>query len=257
LPELTALVQRIGFRGDVWFACDERGEGPVLEFKGIYRGAFRRAKLDLAGAAGLVFKNARGRILVHRGKPTVDVQWNDMRVALNPARFFQSNPASWPTFFQWVHAFVTSFQLERVWDVHAGSGFLSSCLSGLQVLASEPEAAACKRLVRGFADAGIEAEVFQGSDEEALEAGYQLNEAGDGLILDPPREGLSKRLRQWIVEEGPDALLYFSCDMGSFARDLRQLMTAFEPVSPILAMNVNPGTLRLETAVMLARRPRD
>ena len=61
-------------------------------------------------------------------------------------------------------------------------------------------------------------------------------------------------LKQWLKEKGPEYLLYFSCEMASFARDVKELSEHYQISGPILAMNLNPGTLRLELGSMLQRK---
>jgi tRNA/tmRNA/rRNA uracil-C5-methylase (TrmA/RlmC/RlmD family) len=164
--------------------------------------------------------------------------------------FLQPNPSAWPVFWDWVQRFTARFSPQNVWDAHAGSGFLTSALNAPDIFASEPD-----RLAHGILQG-----LFVDKPEHCLHAtAERVIEEGllpfdlDAAVLDPPRSGLSSELRDWLRNAGPRCLLYFSCDMGTFARDLYSLSTRYEVESSILAMNVSPGTLRLELGVMLAR----
>ncbi len=254
LPSIAATSKKLRFRGDIYFATDATGGQPVLEWVGDRPlNHPPHEAVDLPGCAGLLFSDARGKHMRSFGNPRVDLTWNHFRVFLEPSCFFQSNPASWPYFFKWVGDFLDRYKPARVWDVHAGAGFLTSCLSGPAVWASEPENRArvqlevnLKREMPGY-------RLFAGSAEQALDAqDFAVHEV-DAMLLDPPRTGLSQTLTRWIVESGPPSLLYFSCDIGSFCRDVHRLSDAYRIASPLLAMNLNPGTLRLEVAAMFER----
>jgi len=250
LPELARLARASSFSGEIFFATDAEGNRPVFTFRGQAT-ALEELETELAGIA---FETPSGEPLGTIGDPWVRFHWNRLRVALSPSAFFQSNPASWPVFWKWVDRFRETFAPTRVWDTHAGAGFLSSRLEGLEILATEPEPASFQALTEALASAEIPARTWCGTAERAMSKKKLAAHTCDGVILDPPREGLSKPLRDWLREQGPRAMLYFSCDIGTFCRDLAALRQTYSPESPVLAMNTNPGTLRLETAVLLGRK---
>ena len=251
LPMLRKGSKEMDFQGDIYFAVDASGEQPSFIFRGTFREGFHA---ETFGAKGIRFEHRGSGSTYSAGNPSVKHHWNGLSVNLNPNAFFQSNPASWPLFWQWVRRYREHFQPKCVWDVHAGAGFLSSGLEGTTLVATEPDGTAAKELSRALGAAGFHATVLHGTAEWAIRAKAAELAACDGALLDPPREGLSKPLRAWLREKGPRGLLYFSCDMGSFSRDLAALKSTYELVSPILAMNLNPGTLRLELAVLLERK---
>ena len=45
----------------------------------------------------------------------------------------------------------------------------------------------------------------------------------DLVILDPPRAGLVRELRQTLVQAGPPEILYIACDPATWARDVGEL----------------------------------
>ncbi|MDJ0835076.1 MAG: hypothetical protein QNK37_01085 [Acidobacteriota bacterium] len=250
LPRLKELSGVMAFSGHIFFAADAAGEHPVFTFRGKFRGKTDPVCNDLKG----VCLEIGGKGAKTIGNPTVTHQWHDVRVNLPATSFFQSNPASWPIFWDWVGRFLNRYKPKRIWDVHAGAGFLSSCLDGFQILATEPEPTAYAQLERGLRLAGLNAVTWCGTAEDALKKKRLNVSRCDAAVLDPPREGLSKPLRAHLRAAGPKALLYFSCDTASFSRDLAALKSVYSLASPVLAMNVNPGTLRLETSVILERR---
>lgn len=254
LPNLARAIKEAHFRGDVYFLTDSLGKSPVFELRGTARmGGLQPDHWQITGVAGLMVRSPEGKRLMKVGKPRVIFNWGSFKVSLPPSAFVQSNPASWPKFFELVAQYLKDWSPPRVWDTHAGSGFLSSCLAGLEVWASEPNRAAFEQLGIALRQAAFTHRIYQGTAETAIKRGFFKPTQEDGLILDPPREGLSNPLRQWIVDKGPQSLLYFSCDIASLARDLRHLGTAYRLVPPLHAMNVNPGTLPLECGLVMTR----
>ena len=255
LPEVQERAIAAGFSGDIYFATDATGRNPVLEFHGKLAPPHKAEHfLKHMPTGGSIFRE-KGKPRVFRfGRSRIRHRWNDLEVDLEPSQFVQSNPSSWPIFFRWVREFCGRRRLERVWDMYAGAGFLASAVDAGSLLCSEPEPRAWPYLQQGLTAAGFSVTLFRGTAEAALRETSFSDKTLDGLILDPPRQGLSKRVRAWIRERGPADLLYFSCDLASFARDLRDLTALYRPDSPILVMNLAPGTLKLETAIMLSRK---
>ena len=249
---LSPWLKTALFRGEIFFATDMHGENPVLELCGrvLHRGS--GPPPSLPGLAGLIIKDPNGRVRFERGAAHVAFDWNARRVTLQASQFFQSNPSSWPLFFAWLDAYLVRFRPQTVWDMHAGSGFLGSRPRGLKIYCSEPDAKAHAAGARFLQNENVH--WLQATAEEVIKDAMIPLEQLDGILMDPPRSGLSGPIRDWLVQSGPTSLLYFSCDMGSFARDLKVLAPAYQIASPILAMNLNPGTLRLELSAFLERK---
>ncbi len=254
LPALRAETRRRRFRGDIFFAVGNGDPRPVFELRGSFANRPFDGPASLHGARGVKLANDKGEELARWGEPVAPFVWNGVSLSLEPSQFFQSNPRSWPIFFEWTARYAREWDLGAVWDVHAGAGFLSTCLGGRAILASEPDPLAQNALAKALSQIEGSHRIFRGPAERAL-ADSSLSLASlDGAVLDPPRTGLSPALRDWLAASGPPSLLYFSCDVASFSRDLRRLTASgYCLASPILAMNVSPGSLRLETAAVLRR----
>lgn len=255
LPDLSEAVKKSRFEGDIYFITDAEAKKPCLELQGTVKPGGEKKKIwNSVKAEGLLLRGWDGHTLYKQGNRYTDFQWNHLEVSLSPRSFLQSNPASWEVFGETVKSYQQRWKPTRIWDAHAGAGFLSSFLSNVEVWASEPNRDAFDQLRTGLKKSGLTHRVFQGTAESAIKREFFEPGSQDGLILDPPREGLTNPLRQWIVDKGPGSVLYFSCDIASFARDVRHLNEGYDLQSPLLVMNVNPGTLRLELGATLIRR---
>jgi len=72
----------------------------------------------------------------------------------------------------------------------------------------------------------------------------------DLIVVDPPRSGLGKEATQELIRVKPRKLTIVSCDPATLARDLKQLLTAFE-IKRMTLVDLFPQTYHLETVVHL------
>ena len=76
----------------------------------------------------------------------------------------------------------------------------------------------------------------------------------DALLVDPPREGLPKKLCQDILALSPRSIVYISCSPSTLARDLHLLTQNHYRVRRIQPVNLFPQTPHLEALVQLERK---
>ena len=74
------------------------------------------------------------------------------------------------------------------------------------------------------------------------------------LIVDPPATGLTSATRQAIVDLAPETFVYVSCNPATLARDLRELVAAFD-IQSVTPFDMFPQTAEIEVAVHLTRKP--
>ena len=72
-------------------------------------------------------------------------------------------------------------------------------------------------------------------------------------IIDPPRTGLSREARVLIANTGPCRLVYVSCDVATFARDLSVLGGAGYSLCRLDGFDFFPNTAHIELMAVLER----
>jgi 23S rRNA (uracil1939-C5)-methyltransferase len=76
----------------------------------------------------------------------------------------------------------------------------------------------------------------------------------DALIVDPPRDGLSKDVRNGIVKLSPKQILYISCNPTTQARDLDFLVNSKRyKIVKTAIFDMYPNSYHMESAVLLQR----
>jgi 23S rRNA (uracil1939-C5)-methyltransferase len=73
------------------------------------------------------------------------------------------------------------------------------------------------------------------------------------VIVDPPRMGLDKSVRDQIVRHMPATVLYVSCAPDTLARDIAHLMGSGYAVMGATLLDMFPRTSHFESLVVLRR----
>jgi 23S rRNA (uracil1939-C5)-methyltransferase len=73
------------------------------------------------------------------------------------------------------------------------------------------------------------------------------------IVLDPPRQGLSGPLRQWLIREGPPVLAYVSCDPATLARDSGELCRGGYGLKKLSFHDFYPQTAHIEALAVFIR----
>jgi 23S rRNA (uracil1939-C5)-methyltransferase len=139
---------------------------------------------------------------------------------------------------------------EQAVDLYSGVGLFSLPLARRfkAVQAVERGGPAVRDLEHNTAQAGVTNILsVRASAEEFLR---RMNTAPDLVIVDPPRSGLGKETTAELLRVKPKQLTIVSCDPSTLARDLKQLLTAFE-IERMTLVDLFPQTYHLETVVHL------
>jgi 23S rRNA (uracil1939-C5)-methyltransferase len=189
--------------------------------------------VPLAGQRELVFR-VRGKELV-----------------VDAASFFQGSVEGAEELVRVVEETLGADRHGQLLDLYAGSGLLSVGVGEgfAYVIASDAEERAVRMLRRNLERHGIPGEA------RAEEAQVTLRKAPraevETVIVDPPRTGMEKVVRQALVERGPRRIVAVSCDPATGARDTADLLAAGYRLERITALDLFPVTAHVETVALL------
>jgi 23S rRNA (uracil1939-C5)-methyltransferase len=161
--------------------------------------------------------------------------------------FFQGHRGLLPRL---VETAVGPWRGEAAGDLYAGVGLFSLPLAERyrQVVAVEADPAAARYARMNARHNGLETvEVVTLRAEAAL---ARLPEPCDRLLVDPPRTGLSREVRERLLRLRLARLTYVSCDPPTLARDLRQLTGGYR-VEGWTLLDLFPQTGHMEAVVQL------
>ncbi len=139
-----------------------------------------------------------------------------------------------------------------LYDLYGGVGLFSALLGprfAQRVLVeSGEEAVAWAR--RNLAALGLPSECHVADADAWVPEG--LGTAGDLILLDPPRTGLSAGLCERLQTAGARTMVLVGCDGAAFCRDLKRLAPAWR-IESLAALDLFPLTSHVEGVALLKR----
>jgi len=195
------------------------------------RGRFRGGSQRLAGA-----RSMRQR-------------YGDVEITLTATAFAQPNPEAAGALFRELAAWAPSAR--HALDLYGGNGVIGLHLAGRseRVTVIEIDRGAVER---GRADAqrmGAAHVMHVRLDAREL----RVPDDVDLLCVDPPRAGLAAVTRQAIVESRARTLIYVSCDVATWARDVADLQRTGFRLERLRPYDFQPHTHHLEILSLLRR----
>ena len=139
-------------------------------------------------------------------------------------------------------------------DLYAGVGLFGVCLAAAgdaQVVAVESHPASAD--LRGNAQPyGAAITVHEMAVERFVE---QRAPSGTfTLVLDPPRSGMSKPALAGALRLAAARIVFVSCDVATFARDVARLVAAGYSLESVTGFDLFPTTAHVEMVAVLSRR---
>lgn len=203
---------------------------------------------------GVMVSAGRGRRYLNlRGDPHVEAQVRGLRLRSHVRSFFQA------------HRFLLDDLVGEVvemtlpggamLDLYAGVGLFALALADRaeRVLGAELNHIAVEDArVNIEVNGKTNVRVRQGDVEEAL-ASWPA-EAGERVILDPPRTGAGAAVVRAVAERHPGCVVYVSCDPPTLGRDLAVFGKHGYGPESVRAFDLFPDTFHLETVVRLMPR---
>ncbi|MGO4193334.1 class I SAM-dependent RNA methyltransferase [Arthrobacter sp. YAF17] len=137
-------------------------------------------------------------------------------------------------------------------DLYAGAGLFTAPLADAvgvtgSVLSVEGSPGTSRDARKNLHDAS-QVEIVQGRVERVLR---EKARTFDAVLLDPPRAGAGKAVVNQLVEAGPRAVAYVSCDPASFARDVGYFQESGWELNGLRAFDLYPHTHHMETVALL------
>ena len=165
--------------------------------------------------------------------------------------FFQVNNFIAGIIFDLIYNYVG--EEDKVLDLYCGVGTLSICASskakyvlGIEIV----ENAIKNALINQKMNKRDNLNFILGDVSNAIK---KLNRSFDTIIVDPPRKGLDKYTKDYILHSDAEKVIYVSCNPITLVRDLKELSDIYE-VSSINLLDMFSFTYHYETLVLLKRK---
>ena len=181
----------------------------------------------------------------------------NMRFKISPFSFFQTNTLGAEVLYDKVREYVGETKDKLIYDLYSGTGTIAQMLApvaskvvGVEIVEEAVEAAK-KNAVDNHLD---NCEFIAG---DVLKVVDNLTKKPDILVLDPPRDGIHPKALTKIINFNVDEMVYVSCKPTSLMRDLLVFREAGYEVKRACLVDMFPGTVHVETVVLLSQQKPD
>lgn len=187
------------------------------------------------------------------GARDLHITLSGVRFSLTPASFFQVNTGGAQLLIDIVQTFAESEKHGRIADIYCGAGTfaltLASKFPDSKIIGIERNADSVDLAKRASAWNGLDNARFFTGDAAAFEEKlYGI----DLAVLDPPRAGLSDKMRKQLMKIAPDRIIYVSCNPETLARDCAEFEKDYE-ISRLCCVDMFPRTSHVESVVLMTR----
>lgn len=184
------------------------------------------------------------------GEPLLIPSGNSTTLA-SPGTFFQVNPHQNGNIVSRVLSVLRDREVESLLDLFCGNGNFSvpAARFGIRVKGVESSPGAVADARWAAKDGNIE--IVRSDVESFLAAAPQPG--AEGVLVDPPRAGLSPTVREDLVRLAPATILYVSCDPATLARDLKSFLQSGYNLDSLEAFDMFPNTAHIEALAVLVR----
>jgi len=261
-PALPKLFPRLR---EVWVAVGTgTGEAVVSLFartqdRAAIRLLFHRIRAEVPTLQGVVLLDGdprqHPRFVDRHGHGAIMEQVGDHRFRVDATAFFQISSLAAAALTRLVIEGAALTGTERVLDLYGGVGTFTLPLTRLakEVVGVEANAVAAADARHNLRSNGCDgARIVQAQTEQAL-PGLAQEGPWDLVVLDPPRQGVSRRVLDLIANMAVPRLVYVSCDPSTLARDLGILVPAGYRCTGLTPVDLFPQTFHLESVAVLER----
>jgi len=187
------------------------------------------------------------------GKNYVEVSIKNKIFQVSNGAFFQANKSLLPTMVE--HISETNDVGGLGVELYAGVGIFSTFMSSKfdNLVAIEWNRQAVSDAKANFIKNNVNnAAIYPLSAEDGLSMLIKKNKKPNFILVDPPRDGLSKDVCEKIQKLLPKQITYVSCDPATLARDLKKITsTGIYKINQIQPLDMFPHTSHVETIVRL------
>ena len=179
---------------------------------------------------------------------------DDNKYYISPKSFWQSHKNAPEFILEQVLKFANIKEGERVCDLYGGVGLFTLPISKIlgengEVHLIEVNRVCIDDATEMFADIK-NIFIHHGTVEQKLGSIKKINT----IILDPPRNGVSKQVINQMIEKKPQTIIYVSCNPSTLARDTKILTDNNYTLTNIVGLDLFPMTHHVECVASFTKK---
>jgi 23S rRNA (uracil1939-C5)-methyltransferase len=199
---------------------------------------------------------ATGETTLLRGGPTLEDRIGDLRFAISPEAFFQTNTEMAEVLYAAATEFAALRGHEQLFDLYCGIGTIALTLAarareavGVEIV----EAAVADAIANARANDVTNVRFYAGDIRLAMRELVEREGRPDVVVVDPPRAGLSQKVVRRIAEAAPRRIVYVSCNPTTLAPNAAQLVEEGYRLVRVRPVDLFPQTPHIECVALLER----
>ena len=178
----------------------------------------------------------------------------DNKFNISPQSFWQSHKSAPGIILEQVLKFANIKKGERICDLYGGVGLFTLPISKIigengEVHLIETNRTCIEDANEMFADFK-NVFIHHGTVEQNLGRVKKI----DTIILDPPRNGVSKQVINQMIEKKPHTIVYVSCNPSTLARDTRILLNNKYELTNVVGLDLFPMTHHVECVTSFTKK---
>ena len=188
------------------------------------------------------------------GERYIEERMCHFTLRISPQAFFQPNPKAAQRLIEKLPTLVHIEKNQTLVGLYCGTGPLEIAFSPLfkRIIGIDSLDANIACAEENCRINNINSCSFRTAAVEQLTDSKSL--AGDVLLIDPPRTGVSQSGMKFICNMGPKEIIYISCNPSTLARDLKEFRKRGYGVRTAAPFDFFPHTSHLETLVHIEKR---
>jgi 23S rRNA (uracil1939-C5)-methyltransferase len=195
-------------------------------------------------------KHGQKRMTVLSGEVSSTFRLMNQAYQVSVGSFFQTNYAAAEAMIRQIQAWLP-MRVESLLDLYSGVGLFGLALSqrAERIVMVEQSGSSVDD-----AKASIQREGFTHitvQEGDVSQVVLHLKDNFEVAILDPPRQGSSSVVLEWLARHVMKQIIYVSCDPTTLARDLKQLASLGWAIQTVQPIDMFPQTYHVETLVQL------
>ncbi|MBI9100351.1 MAG: hypothetical protein JEY91_17845, partial [Spirochaetaceae bacterium] len=179
-------------------------------------------------------------------KEEIHITVNNKKIFFNSALFFQSNLSILPELGDYLNKHVFG---DTLLDLYSGVGLLSSMV---EEKFKKIKAVEINQKVTPMIEKNIHGDLdFYPLSIEKWISDIKIDKRADTIIIDPPRAGLTKKVRNFLNQSKAAVIIYVSCDPATMSRDLKDIIADKYTVDDFILFDFYPQTSHMEAVAVL------
>ena len=190
------------------------------------------------------------------GKDYITEKICGLRFKITAKTFFQTNSTQAENLFYLVKKFLEANKNDILYDLYSGIGTIGQILSkdvkkvvGIDIVEDSINFANENSKLNNLSNT----KYFSGDMKDIFTQVFiKENGKPSVTIVNPPREGIDKKVIEKIIDTKPKKIVYVSCNSSTLARDLFIFQKTYE-ISKLQTIDMFPHTSHVENVVLLKK----